>query len=553
MITLIKMSEGSSNGGSADAVAPSTEVEVVIPAPPVHEVKISLLLFLIMRMWQSRILRGAFGESVLESLNRQYQLALRSAPSPRVEAAQIGMAQTPDCLPIFQRFVPVFPTLLRVQSNTVSGTVVAFANERSTVDVETKDQENETNPQQSSSIIPFNWAFDSIDEMRKMFAYQLMKYMQRHYSNIIVKFGYENLQSIFLSKKPDYKMILFLVSSVSVDLMKDDSEVNTLWVIMFQWMIFSRYLELFSNIMTQALQIPKKPSTISGEFMRRVKEYMAPLTPAAFIKMLENPTRSPEMDFNQISQLWLEAYDLKIKELKIVRKQICQFIQFNSEEHSISGTHFHELRESMKSFEDRITPGSYAARASRNLFRSNVVFPRLTHSTTVHDYTQAVIHTILNYSPITLSEKFFSFLTEQNSLINKLMQMQIDQLQMQQKVLDEKIAVQQKEKQLLRAIEETRKERVRAHTSNLHSELQHLNVLCRELQNKIVEIRDKDISTGIDIRCNHSKDRELLLAQRLALRGRINNIEHELRDLYERELHERACCKQDDSRKRRRI
>jgi hypothetical protein len=549
------MSEGSSNGGSADADEPSTEVEVVIPTPPVHEVKISLLLFLIMRMWQSRILRGAFGGSVLDSLNRQYQLALRSEQSPRVQAAEIGMARTPNFLEIFDTIVSVFPTLLHVKSNTVSGTVVAFANEKLTVNP--TDQEDEPNAQPPSSIVPFSWSYDSIDEMRKMFAFQLMKYMQRHYPNIIEKFGYENLKLIFLSKKPDYKMLLFLVSSVSVDLTNYDSDVKTLWVIMFQWLIFSRYLELFSNIMTQALQIPKKPSTISGEFMRRVKEYMAPLTPAAFIKMLENLNRSPEMDFKQISELWLEAYELKIKELEIVRKQIYQFIQFDSEEHGISGTHFHELNESMSLFRDRITPRSYATRSFRNLFGLNVVFPRLTHSTTVHDYSQAVIHTIQNYSSITLSGRFFSFLTEQNSLINKLMQMQIDQLQMQQKVLDEKIAVQQKEQQLLREIEETRKERVRAHTSNLRNELQHLNVLCREFQNKMVEMRGGDISTGIDIRCHHSEDRELLLAQRLALRGRINNIEHELRDLYERELHERelherACCKQVNPRKRKR-
>ena len=436
-----QMSGGSSNSGEtavpADAGVQDITANIRIVTYSKIEIDASLLnlftSFISSILKQSKIAN----RDDLQKLNEIVGGTLSIDRSPKADLVALAMSETPYLGGfVLSNKVAVHPSVL---SNTSLGMcVVTFVGE---------------------GIIPFFldepydggdqffWIIETLDSLRLMFSTNLIKHLVNHYPSIIDFYGLETLKSIFGMPKQDFKMNLFLVSYVVENLMSENKEVHNLWVIMFQWLMFLRYTELLVAVMSQAVQLPKRVDmTISGSFLEKLKIYLQELNPAIFIK------RFSQVSFEENCRMLMSSFEEKIQELGMLYEHISRNIVFPKKKLL---SHLHELQKMMEFHNDQISPKTFSMRMALELFQDPKQLSEISHSTDPIIFLRQMIATIRQNATSTPSRDFFHLLNDEKSFFVILMKMEIEQLKMQKRLLDEKIEIQKKEQELIREQEKT--------------------------------------------------------------------------------------------------
>ena len=378
----------------------------------------------------SCILRGStnLDSEALEDLNSFVGNTLRFQSSPRAETYQIAMAKTPSLRQ------PV--SLVLVKASTLKHEVTG-------INLVTFVCPNIPSYNDSvTSVDQHSMTIKTADPIRNMFSRNMIKHLTINYPDILTVFGKDTLGSIFGMRKSDLKMNLFLVSYVVENLMSmsENTLARDLWIFMFQWLMFLRYIELLVGLMSQTVQIPNfrdkenMKMEISGSFLKKLKVFLQELTPACVIK------RFSTLDINQNCIMYAITFDEHIQKLEMLFEHISKSIRFDSQSFL---NHLHALKEMVKSHRELTGPEHFVNRSLPHLFEDRFRLSGISHSTDPNQFLRCMSDEIRFNSKRMPSRDFFQHLDAKDSIFRCLMTMRIDQVKKQKELHDVEVELRQ--------------------------------------------------------------------------------------------------------------
>ena len=396
------MSDGS-EGSSAEEVD-------VLQQPPIT---ITIATHNLFNAIVSITVRRVLPKDSVELLNQHLGDSLRTGESPMANPIVAAFKGTPRVSDENDE-ITVRPSVLR---HGPSGTVIsALVN----LSVPAFDDRFEVNDQ-------FYMSLDLLDCSREMLSYWMMRYLQEFKPVMLEYFGNENIKNILLMTKPNLKYILTLVAGLMNDDFSNSENLRALWFIMFEWLMLCRYIELFSTVVCNAVQLQsRKTLFMSDTCYRLMKNAFREITPL-------NTIMSTSDDAFQ-SSLTFFSNSMKEKVLELERIFDAQLMNLSYDRNDFD-KHVQALKVMTGFLDRRIGPKEFTLISFPSLFNCPKSFDQILHSASPTDFLSLIRNLLKTHSVKKPSSTLFDLLHE-GGILEKVFTLQIDYFRRKKELYD---------------------------------------------------------------------------------------------------------------------
>ena len=396
------MSDGSEEGYA--------EVDVLQQHPPIT---ISIAMYKLFNAIVSATVRSVLPTKSVELLNLHLGNSLRPGASPManpIVAAFKGTPRVSDETGV----ITVRPSALRHRP---SGTVIsALVN----LGVLAFDDRFEVNDQ-------FYMSLDLLDCSREMLTYWMMRYLQDFKPEMLEYFGNENIKSILLMTKPNLKYILTLVAGLMNDDFSNSENLRALWFIMFEWLMLCRYIELFSTVVCNAVQLQsRKTLSMSETCYRLMKKAFREITPLNTIMSTSDDA------FQSSLTVFSNSMKEKVRELETIFNAQLMNLSYDRDDFD---RHAQALKVMIGFLDRRIGPKEFTKISFPFLFHGSRSFDEILHSAFPTEFL-SLIHDLLKRKSVKQpSPTLFESLHE-GGILSRLITPQIEYFRKKKELYD---------------------------------------------------------------------------------------------------------------------
>jgi hypothetical protein len=402
MITLIKMSDGS-EGSSAD------EFDVELQPPIIIATDLYNLFIAIV----SATLRSVLPKRSVELLNRHLGDSLRTGESPKANPIIAAFRGTPR-VSDGNDVITVQPSVLKHEQ---SGTVISVLVKQGVPAFEDNFKVNDQ----------FFMSLNLLDCSREMLAYWMMRYLQDFKSEMLKYFGNENIKNILLMTKPNLKYILTLVAGLMNDDFSNSENLRDLWFIMFEWLMLCRYIELFSTIVCNAVQLQsRKTLSMSETCYCLMKKAFRDITP------LNTITSTSDDAFQSSLTVFSNSMKEKVRDLETLFNAQMRNLSYDRNEFD---KHVQALKVMTGFFDRRIGPKEFTSISFPRLFNYPKPFDQILHSASPTDFLSLIRDLLKTHSVKKPSSTLLDLLHE-GGIFEKVFTLQIDYFRRKKELYD---------------------------------------------------------------------------------------------------------------------
>jgi hypothetical protein len=397
-----QMSDGS-EGSSSEEVDVKHQPPITISVE-MHELIIAIV---------SVTVRSVLPKHSVELLNRHLGDSLRTGESPKANPIIAAFKGTPRVSDV-NDVITVQPSVLR---HAPSGTVIsALVN----LGVHAFDENFEVNDQ-------FYMSLDLLDCSREMLTYWMMRYLQDFKPEMLEYFGNENIKNILLMTKPNLKYILTLVAGLMNDDFSNSENLRALWFIMFEWLMLCRYIELFSTVVCNAVQLQsRKTLSMSETCYRLMKKAFRKITPLNTIMSTSDDA------FQSSLTVFSNSMKEKVRDLETIFNAQLMNLSYDRDDFD---RHAQALKVMIGFLDRRIGPKEFTKMSFHSLFHCSRSFDEILNSASPTDFLSLIRNLLKTHSVKKPSSTLFDLLHE-GGILEKVFTLQIDYFRRKKELYD---------------------------------------------------------------------------------------------------------------------